>query len=222
MPYIHYQYDPNDPEGREKARFRAIWLYFALMFSFCCLMLAVISYLTALSTALKSGTYDDCISSFLLCRHSILCHSYGRNKSGKKAGDQRLLFEAHRHPARPERPLCHESILFPFLSWAKRMAPSPGLRPANGHCDSGVRCPVPAAERAACFPAPVPPRRKRLSWPSPQSQNPLPRNPAFSVINAGKSCPAIVRFAAPAAQSSKCKRCLSMPKKYREPLPARW
>ena len=28
MPYIHYQYDPNDPEGREKARFRAIWLYF--------------------------------------------------------------------------------------------------------------------------------------------------------------------------------------------------
>lgn len=67
MPYIHYQYDPNDPEGREKARFRAIWLYFALMFSFCCLMLAVISYLTALSTALKSGTYDDCISSFLLC-----------------------------------------------------------------------------------------------------------------------------------------------------------
>ncbi len=121
MPYIHYQYDPNDPEGREKARFRAIWLYFSFNVLFCCLMLAVISYLTALSTALKSGTYDDCISSFSSLparwRHSILFAIHmGRNKSGKKAGDQRLLFEAHRHPARAERPLCHESILFPFFS----------------------------------------------------------------------------------------------------------
>lgn len=202
------------------------------MFSFCCLMLAVISYLTALSTALKSGTYDDCISSFLLCLLAGVIQ----------------FFAIHMGETKAEK---KQAIKGYFLKLIGTLLVLSGLFVMNqsfslfSHGQNGwplllgsglltviviLVCVVlyrrlkglPVSLRLFSSKDISSPRRKRLSWPSPQSQNPLPRNPAFSVINAGKSCPAIVRFAAPAAQSSKCKRCLSMPKKYREPLPARW
>lgn len=88
MPYIHYQYDPNDPEGREKAASSATTHVSAVLLSVCFFLMAVLSYLTALAVALKSGTYVDCISTFLLCLFTGVIHFFalhmGETKAAKK------------------------------------------------------------------------------------------------------------------------------------------
>ena len=206
---------------------------FAFNVLFCCLMLAVISYLTALSTALKSGTYDDCISSFSSLparwRHSILLpFIWGETKAEKKQAIKGYFLKLIGTLLVLSGSLCHESILFPFFSHGQNGWP---LLLGSGLLTVIVIlvCVVlyrrlkglPVSLRLFSSKDIKPPRRKRLSWPSPQSQT-RSRGILHFLSSMREKAPSDSTFAAPAAQSSKCKRCLSMPKKYREPLPARW